>query len=776
MIQSIKDLTKKNLGKILLALELVILLAAAGRYAYKVNHLVYLHYSEDQLRAFDQTESDACFGGTITEERGSGLYDVIPDMPLKKGYYRYMVSYENSSEESFCWPHSYVEFYNLMDDAVTYFEQGSHTRRDEFWLNVDLDVALRLYYDGTGEVSFKEFTIEETSAAANRSLLSVILLCGLADCVYYLKKRDRRKPFEVSSKYVFFALLGIGLVSSYPLFLNYAINGHDFLFHLTRIDGLAQALRSGQFPVRINPAFYNGYGYANPIFYGEALLYFPAFLRIIGFKLTSCYNIYAVFVNMLTTFVAYYSFKKLLKEQTLAVCCTLFYVLAPYRMMDLYLRAAVGEYSAMIFLPLVIWGMYRIYQEDVTSPEYKWSFLPLTVGLTGIIQTHVLTGEMTGGVILLTCVLLVKKTLEKKRFWALLKTVLVTVLVNAWFLVPFVDFSLTQDVRALRAPARDMIQKTGAYITQLFGLFSEYVWANQDAGAGIGSEMPLNLGLPLAMGLFLFAAMYFCTQKKQKERVHGLVFFALSVMTLWMATIYFPWDRIATTFPVLLTLISSIQYTWRFLTLATALAAACTGYGLFLLRGEKGKTYYAIAATTLGILTGVSAMYFMQECLQNQGPVVMNSIEDLTGMDTATTATGGEYVLSSANHDVVTGIFEPRCYGGVWAEEYSKDGTNITVTVNNDGTDGYLLLPLLNYKGYRVSSEDGVINNTCLVTGENAVLQINIPANYAGTIRVKYVGMWYWRVAEILSVVTVAGILYLYFCKRKKTLNHENDV
>ena len=73
--------------------------------------------------------------------------------------------------------------------------------------------------------------------------------------------------------------LVIILMASIPLFNNYLIRGHDIYFHLMRIEGLAQGLGAGEFPVRIQPAWYDGYGYAVSVFYSDLFLY-PAALLI----------------------------------------------------------------------------------------------------------------------------------------------------------------------------------------------------------------------------------------------------------------------------------------------------------------------------------------------------------------------------------------------------------------------------------------------------------------------------------------------------------------
>ena len=72
------------------------------------------------------------------------------------------------------------------------------------------------------------------------------------------------------------ALAGLVFLVSLPCLGGFAVYGTDLHYHMDRVANIAAGLRGGQFPVFIYPDFMNGYGYASPVFYGEALLYLPA--------------------------------------------------------------------------------------------------------------------------------------------------------------------------------------------------------------------------------------------------------------------------------------------------------------------------------------------------------------------------------------------------------------------------------------------------------------------------------------------------------------------
>lgn len=747
----------------------VVWIALAGiQYGQKVSDLHTLEFTQEQLEAYT---TDGSIAGSINEDSTVGMYDIIPGMVLEKGYYSYTVKYQGSSAGSFCLPYTNVAFYDVMEQVSVGLDGSKAEETRKFWVNADLDIALKVYYSGSGSVTFTGFVIEETDVLAKKELFSSLMWLVLLNLLVIFAVRRKENILPKNTKYAVIAIGIITLLASYPSLTGYIMDGHDIKFHLARIEGIREGLLSGQFPVRIAPTFYNGYGYANPIFYGELFLYFPALLRLVGFSVVDSYNVFLIAVNLFTAIICYYSCKKIFIDDVVAMVTTLLYVLCPYRLMDIYTRAAIGEVTAIMFLPLVVYGLYRIFMEDTASEGYKHVYLPLVLGLTGIVQSHVITGEIVGGVILLVCVILCFKTLQRKRLWALVKTVVVTVLLNAWFLIPFADFTLTQDVRVFATASADFLQHTGAYISQLFSVFAEYALLATDAGTGVANEMPINMGLALGLGVVLFVAMFWVNDGEHKAwRRQGLVFLFLTVITTWMATIHFPWDRISTTISMAAKLISSIQFVWRFVGVASVLAMVVTGYGLLLLHKQEGKTAFSAVAVLLVVLGLIQGMSYNQTMLYNKTPLAMDENSFVTENNTYY-ASAGEYVLCDVKYEVVTEIFEPGSYDGVLVTEYEKNGTNIRVAVTNDDSEGYILLPLINYKGYEVSSEDGSITNAQLQMGEGAVIRVNIPANYEGTLFISYEGCWYWRVAELITLFTVVSLIYMRV-KHKRRLGN----
>ena len=146
-----------------------------------------------------------------------------------------------------------------------------------------------------------------------------------------------------------------------------------------------------------------------------------------------------------------------------------------YRIIDIYIRSSVGEYSAITFLPLIACGLWKIFTEDTNSENYSKNWIMPVIGYSGIINTHILTCEMAGAFTILLCLVMIKKVFNNKTFAVLVKIVIYTVILNLGFLLPFLHymklggFIVTDGSRFTSG-----IQQYGAFLGQLFEPFTTY--------------------------------------------------------------------------------------------------------------------------------------------------------------------------------------------------------------------------------------------------------------------------------------------------------------
>lgn len=235
---------------------------------------------------------------------------------------------------------------------------------------------------------------------------------------------------------IFFVLTSCTLYLSYPLFIDVIYYGQDIYCHIARIEGIKEGLLSGQFPVRIHPQAIFNAGYPSSCFYPELFLYIPAILRLLGVSMPLSYNLFLVMINGATIAVSYFSFKHLFKDQYIGLFGSILYSSSIYRLMHLYTRAALGDSLVFIFLPLLIYGLYEIFFND----SKKWIYFVLAC--TGVLQSHILNTIIIAVFIVIFCTLSVKRLFVKERLFAFLKACGLLVLLNLWFLVPFIQVNL----------------------------------------------------------------------------------------------------------------------------------------------------------------------------------------------------------------------------------------------------------------------------------------------------------------------------------------------
>lgn len=241
-----------------------------------------------------------------------------------------------------------------------------------------------------------------------------------------------------------------------------------------------------------------GHGYANSLFYCDTFLLIPAVLRLIGFPIAAACGGYAFLVNLATALIAYFCFLGIFRDGMAGMLGSMLYTLAPYRVYNIYNRGAVGEYTAMIFLPLLCYGFYLIFTEDTEKKEYCYYWLLPVLGFSGIIQSHVLSCEISGAFTILLCLLCIRKVFRKRTFVELVKVVVGTVLANIWFLLPMLDMMLADQYR--------YSNNSGSYIQDRGILGSQIFFTLQNAGSnsrfqelGMQDTEPIYVGIAVLL-------------------------------------------------------------------------------------------------------------------------------------------------------------------------------------------------------------------------------------------------------------------------------------
>ena len=634
--------------------------------------------------------------------------------------------------------------------------------------------GIRLIVDwcGTDYLCVRKATIKHTNIFSRLFVFSWIILSLIIDVCFYLRKKDY---FTNERNEIIVFLLGCLLISAIPLMTNYLTSSGDTGYHMLRIEGLKQGISDGQFPVRLFPKWLFGYGYADASLYGHSFLYVPALLNLLGFGITTSYKLFLLVLNILTIISSYLCFNRMFNDKKAGVLATYLYMLTPFRLYSMYIGGTIGISSSAVFLPILLLGFYKILTDDVTDKGYKWNWILPTIGFSGVITNHILSTELSVGFALLFCLIFIKRVLVPKRFLELLKAAIMTTLLNLWFAVAFVDSYLGNDLHVKYVNERT-IQYRGILPAQLFTLFATKRNGDIYGTQGLNDATNQTTGIVLTFCVLIFLMLCFLKSDLKKSKIGkvGLVFSVSSIVTAWMCTLYFPWDYLQRMNSLFQKLISPLQFPTRILAILGLFmtVVACCLYKM-LEKENKGRVFFAMIMATLLI----EAMFFETEMLNSSEKLKLYDIAEMgTGY-----ISGSEYIPQAiyGKHEQVLMPRGAECSDNIELLGYSKDDLNVVVSCKNaSDAEGYIDIPLLNYKGYKAWDENSG-EQIRFTVGERSEIRLLIPAGYEGTIETDFKGMWYWKLADWISGATLIGVvlwIVLSVRKTKKVIDSKNEL
>jgi len=330
---------------------------------------------------------------------------------------------------------------------------------------------------------------------------------------------------------------------------------------VVRVAQMAQALKDGQFPVRWVADL--GYGFGYPIFnfYAPFPYYVGAFFNLIGFNALVATKIMMGLGVVLAGIFMYFLAKEFWGKFG-GLASALFYVYAPYRAVDVYVRGAVGEFWAMAVLPLIFLGIYKIFQKN------HWGTIIASLGFAGVILSHNLTAMMVVPFILISILVLFIFSKTKKHFMLhALCFMFLSLGLSAFYWLPALsEMSLTKVFGQIGGGAdfRDHF----VYFDQLWAS----PWGYGGSAPGRLDGMSFMIGkLHLLMAFFVFLIAIF-NWKKPSFR-EGVILFAICNLIL---AIFFT-NEISRPIWEIIKPMVFIQYPWRFLLFATFFASFLAG-------------------------------------------------------------------------------------------------------------------------------------------------------------------------------------------------------
>lgn len=520
---------------------------------------------------------------------------------------------------------------------------------------------------------------------------------------------------------------------------NLNIYRDDGIQHICRIIGTEQTLADKQFLPMIMSNLCNNFGYSWNIFYSPLTAYMSVVFRIFNFSYVNCLKL-CMFVIVLLSGITMYKFAlRITKNKKLATLASIIYILAPYRITDMYIRTALAELASFIFIPIVFEELYIIVNEEKKS--YK-----LALGATGLILTHQVIAMYTAIICFIYLIVFFKKLKSKTVLKNIGVNLLFCILMTSFYWVGLLQHYLNTSYEVFvpgRMEREEVLIFYKAKFSQLFITNSE-------------QTMIYAIGLLSVIGLVLTPIAYKKIPEEYKKTY--MFFLIVGIILIGMTLSIFPFEKL----PQALTM---LQFTFRLFTFTSFFFAFVVATN-FVILIKNFKTLDIVVLLTISILLLLPYKSKLDFNLQENEERLINGVRvtENTGRVHAGMASM-EYLPTKAfknlkhianRKDEVIVLDNDEAV----ISDYTKQSSNMNCKILNVKKETTIELPYIYYLGYRVYANGQEIKYT---ESDNGLIQINIAQD--SQIKVKYLGTNEMLISYAVSIISFATII---------VLNHKN--
>mgnify|MGYP004474157641 CR=1 FL=1 len=544
-------------------------------------------------------------------------------------------------------------------------------------------------------------------------------------------------------KYLDYLLITVvTIIICIPLFnKNLNIYRDDGIQHICRLIGTEQTIKEKQFLPMIMSNFCNNFGYSWNIFYSPLTAYAPLIFRIFSFSYTNCLKIFIFIVNLLSGFAMYKFMFKVTKNKNISTFAAILYVIAPYRLTDIYLRTAIAELTSFVFVPIIFNGLYTIINKEEKSYLLSW-------GILGLILTHTIITLYTAILCLIYLLIFIKKLKNKKVIINLLINLLFGLITSSFYWVGLLQHYFATSYEVF-VPGRMEREEALKYYKidfyQLFFTRKEQI-------------MIYAIGLVSVIGLVLTPVAYKKISKDYKKLYTTFLIFGL-ILTFMTLTI-FPFEKL----PKILTM---IQFTFRLFEFTSFFFAFVVAINYeTIIKDFKLKDILILSAIAMLLLIPYLNkldydLRYSEDKLINGVRVTKNTGRVHAGMASM------EYLPSKAFNNLDYLINRENSIivldnENVKINEYTKNKTNIECTVSNIDKKTSIELPYIYYLGYRIYVNGKEISYT---ESEKGFIQVSIETsmceNKTAKIKVRYLGTNEMIIALMFSIIAIIILIII---------------
>ena len=524
---------------------------------------------------------------------------------------------------------------------------------------------------------------------------------------------------------------------------------HDTFFHVSRIEQYARALQHGQILPAIYPYENGGFGYGSPLFYSDIFLLLPAILHNLGLVLVDSYKLTVFLASFFSGITMYMLASKFTSKSSIRLLAVAAYLFSNYHITDIYVRGALGEVFALVGIPLILSGLYEIFE---TNQKYSFSYL---IGLVITVLSHNLSFLLCFTLVIIICIIYLPKC-SFDRYKLLVSESMLACLLTAFYTFPMIEQLKSQQFYLNYYASSSALENHAMAFWQFF--------ANQTVFGLSGNQYKASNAMVVNIGLFLSIApiSYLFLAKKEKQP------FITSMLVLgWICMLLpaqiFPWKYMS--------FVRVLQFPWRLNMLALPLLCVPAVIGIENLT-HKLK-YVPICLILLLSLEGIYHLYpatkrtFIMPHNTTWQEVTSGKLIDpyYSAQYMRVELAGGDYLpYHSPDFRSYTKTIQTTSAETVTTGEWIDYG-RYRFTITNPQT---IVLPITYYKGYIIHNIDTAeVLETTL--SKNGLVSVMIPS--AGTYVCEYQSTNIRIVSIWISILTcLISIGYSIYHRQKKVI------
>lgn len=563
------------------------------------------------------------------------------------------------------------------------------------------------------------------------------------------------------NKWIHYAIIIIiGIILSIPLTKIQIRDTHDGALHMLRVLGTKDTLEIGQFPPLINQNYCNSAGYAMNLFYQPIVTYIPLLIKLFTSSYMTALKIFGGICIVLSGITMYQFVYKVTNKRILALFSAIFYLIAPYKLANVYKRFAIGEFTALVFMPIVFLGLYNLFNQDGKKHYY------IAIGATGLMLSHTVTTLYTAIFAVIYVLFNIKKLKQKDILKKCIINVIFSLLISMFFWFPLLEATSECDYAIMD---NDIISTNGEYASNHTISFSQLF---KDVGEENGTTF--LIGIPTIIAFLLIIFTYKKIDKTYKEFYLLILIFAL--ISIFMTSMFFPWK-------IMPGILCKLQYPWRMVGFFNFFISFICGVNIYitlkqLTKKDNVRLIISILFVVLSIMSSLKIMsqfYATDTELDKKYETAIFNNKKISHM-----AINRDYMPVKAIELQSTYVMQRKdttyiLEGSANILEENKENLTDNIKVQNITKGTILEFPYYYYVGYKITIEtqDGNIKELEPIESKNGYISCKIDENIdSANIKIEYVGTTITYIAYIISLISL--ICFIIYVRNERTKGENN--